>query len=65
MNVNYSKELKHAFVADGCQLKKLTKLLQDSVGKVHIRVDCGDEFSLDFETINDLLHYENPSIKRD
>ena len=63
MNLNYSKELKHAFVADGCELKKLTKLLQDSVGKVDIRVDCGDEFSLDFETIDELLRYENPPLK--
>lgn len=64
MNVSYSKILPHAFVVDGCQLKKLTKLLQDHFDKVEIRVDCADDFSREFRTVDDLINYENPKSKK-
>lgn len=63
MNVNYSKVLPHAFVVGEYELKKLTKLLQNRVGKVDIRADCADGFSREFENVDDLIHYENSKSK--
>jgi hypothetical protein len=63
MNVRYSKNLIQAFVAGDSGLKKLTELLQDRIGTVEIRAGYADGFSRDFETINDLIAYENPKSK--
>ena len=63
MNVHYSKKLSHAFVANSDNLEKLVKLLQNRVGEVNISTDCADGFSRDFNTIEDLIDYENPYSK--
>ena len=63
MNVTYSKDVIQAFVAGTCELKKLTELLQDRIGKVKIQVDCADDFSREFETVEDLINFENPKSK--
>ena len=63
MQGRYSEELIRAFVVGAPELKKLTKLLQDSVGKVRISAHCTDGFSYDFETIDELIGYENPKSK--
>ena len=63
MNVHYSKTLLHAFVAGASELKKLTDLFQNHIGKVDIRADCADGFSREFETVGDLIAYENPKPK--
>ena len=64
MDVHYSDKLKHAFVIRDSELKKLTRLLQDRIGKVHISVDCVDGFSREFNTLKDLIAYENSKSKR-
>ena len=63
MNTHYSEKFQHAFVAGGRELKKLTRLLQDRVGKVNISAECADGFTREFETIEDLIAYENPKQK--
>ena len=45
-------------------MKKLTRLLQDRIGKVQISVDCVDGFSREFNTLKDLSTYENSKSKR-
>ena len=61
--MNEDKELKHAFVVGPSALKRLTELLQDHIGKVGIRVECADGDNCEFETVNDLIAYENPKSK--
>ena len=63
MNVSYSKELAHAFVATPSELKELTTLLEENIGKVEIRADCTDDISREFETIEELIAYKNPKSK--
>ena len=63
MDVHYSKELPQAFVASPDGLKKLVELLQDRVGEVDIRADCADDLSRGFETVEDLIAYENTKPK--
>lgn len=63
MKGRYSEDLIHAFVVGAPELKKLTKLLQDYIGKVEISAGCADGFSNDFETIDRLIGYENPKSK--
>ena len=58
-----NKELKQAFVVGPSALKKLTKLLQDHIGKVKISSECADGIDREFETINHLIDYENPKSK--
>ena len=64
MNVQYSDEPKQTFVVDGPELKKLARLLQDRIGKVHISVECVDGISREFNTVRDLIAYENSKSKR-
>ena len=64
MNVHYSDELKQAFVVRPDHLKKLVELLQKHIGKVYISTDCVDKIKRDFETVEDLIGYENPKSKR-
>ena len=63
MNVKYSKNLTQAFIAGPSELTKLTELLQDRIGKVEIHADCADNLSRQFETVDDLISYENPKSK--
>ena len=63
MNAEYSNILKQAFVVGPSELKKLTNLLQDSVGEVKITAGCADGISRDFETVDSLINYENPKAK--
>ena len=63
MNAEYSNILKQAFVVGPSELKKLTNLLQDSIGEVKITAGCADGISRDFETVDSLINYENPKAK--
>ena len=63
MNVKYSKNLKQAFIAGAPELRKLTELLQDRIGEVKIYADCADDFTREFETVEDLIRYENPKSR--
>ena len=64
MNVEYTKRLPHTFVVDGVNLKRLTRLLEDSLGSVTFSIDCADGRSYDFESVEDLINYENPNSKK-
>ena len=63
MNVSYSKELSHAFVAAPSELQDLVTLLENRIGKVEIRADCTDNISRKFESVNHLIAYRNPKSK--
>ena len=63
MNVHYSDELKQAFVVRPDHLKKV-ELFQKHIGKVYISTDCVDKIKREFETVEDLIGYENPKSKR-
>lgn len=63
MNAEYSDILKQAFVVGPSELKKLTNLLQDSIGEVRIAAGCADGISREFETVDSLIEYENPKAK--
>ena len=64
MDVHYSEQLSYAFVVGPADLKKLVELLQKHVGKVAISADCIDEIERNFNTVKDLIAYENPKSKR-
>ena len=64
MNVNYSETLSQAFVAGPDELKKLVELLQKRIGEVSISADCIDKIERKFNTVKDLIDYENPKPKR-
>ena len=63
MNAHYSDTLQYAFVAGDSELKKLVELLQDRIGKVKIRANCADGIDREFETVNNLIAYDNPKSK--
>lgn len=64
MNVKYSKRSPRAFVVNDVKLKKLTELLEDNLGSVNFSIDCADGRSYDFESVEDLINYENPKSKK-
>lgn len=64
MDVRYSEELSQAFVVSPTDLKKLVELLQKRIGKVDISADCIDKIEREFDTIKDLIAYENSKSKR-
>ena len=61
--IHYSKTLWNAFVVDDCKLKNLTKLLQDRIGDVTFSAEFVHGVSRRFETVGDLIDYENPKSK--
>ena len=63
MDVHYSKELPQAFVIDSSELEEVVALFEEHIGKVHIHVECSDDFSRDFETLKELIAYRNPKSK--
>lgn len=63
MNVHYSKEIPHAFIADPSELQELVALLENHIGTVSIRAECTDDISRDFETAKELIAYKNPKSK--
>lgn len=63
MNVRYSEELKQAFVVGPNDFKKLVELLQKRIGKVDISVNCVDEIERKFNTVKEVIDYENPKPK--
>lgn len=64
MKAHYSENLSHAFVVGPADLKKLVELLQKRIGEVHISVDCIDKIKREFNTVKDLITYQNPKSKR-
>jgi hypothetical protein len=64
MDVSYSEDLSQAFVADPTNLKKLVELLQKRIGKVNISANCVDEIERKFNTVKNLIAYENSKSKR-
>ena len=64
MVVEYTKFLPYAFVIDDMKLKKLTELLEDSLGSVNFSVKCAGGRSYNFESVEDLINYENPKSKK-
>lgn len=63
MNVTYSKELTHAFVATPENLKDIVNLFEKHVGTVEIRADCQDDISRNFDSVEKLIAYRNPKSK--
>lgn len=63
MDVHYSDHLEHAFVVSPDHLKKLVELLQNRIGKVDISADCIDKIERKFNTVKDLIAYENSKSK--
>ena len=63
MNVSYSKELTHAFVATPENLKDIVILLEEHVGAVDIQADCKDDMSRRFDSVKTLIAYRNPKSK--
>ena len=64
MKITRSESLMSCFVIDECQLKKLTKLLQDNVGEVSFHISRDDGVSYNPETVEDLINDENSKSKQ-
>ena len=63
MDVHYSKELPQTFVIGSSELEEVVALLEEHIGGVYIRVECADDLSRDFETVQELIAYRNPKSK--
>lgn len=63
MDAHYSVELPHAFVAGSEELKKLSALLDSRIGNVKFQADCADDVSRSFDSVRELVAYENPKAK--
>lgn len=64
MSIEYSKQMQCAFVIGVCQLKTLTKLLQDSVGDIVLSTSYEDGITREFKTIDDLIAIQNPKSRK-
>lgn len=66
MNVNYSQTLSDAFVVRSNNLKKLVELLERRIGtrEIDIQADCIDEIQRQFNTVTEVIAYENSTPKR-
>lgn len=56
--------VKHAFVLEPEQLRKVCKLFQDRIGAPSISALCADGITREFTDISHLLEYENPRRRR-
>lgn len=54
----------HAFVLQASDLVKLWRLLAKYGGAVTVSVDCTDDIRRQFDNLDELLSYDNPSTKR-
>lgn len=54
----------HAFVVQPSDLVKLWKLLAKDNGAPIVSVDCTDDIRRQFDNLEELLSYDNPSTKR-
>lgn len=63
MNAQYSIELPHPFVIGDDELKKIARLLADRIGNLEIRIDCTDDVSRTFNSVNELVTYDNPKTR--
>lgn len=59
MSVRFEKNLNHAFVLDEKTLKRIAEILENEVGEMNVKVICSDDGVRTFESIQDLLSYEN------
>lgn len=64
MSVQFEKTLNHAFVFNEERLGRIAKTLEGEFGEMNIRVKCLDDGVRTFESIDDLLSYENHKDRR-
>jgi hypothetical protein len=63
MDVHYSVLLPTAFVVGEDELKKLSDLLSERIGKLEIRADCAGEVARTFKNVKEVGAYENAKGK--
>lgn len=63
MNAKFSKDIQDAFIAGPDGLKKLGSLFSDRIGPLEIQIDCVDEITRNFPSMEELLLYENAKSK--
>ena len=56
--------VKHAFVLEPEEVRKVYRLLQDRIGSPSISSQCADGITREFTDISQLLEYENPRRRR-
>jgi hypothetical protein len=56
--------VKHAFVLEPEEVRKVCRLLQDRIGSTSISSQCADGITREFADISQLLGYENPRRRR-
>ena len=64
MRTDFSRDSLEAFVLDEKQVRSLAKILQDYAGEPSISVDCTDHATRSFESVDELLEYENAKSRR-
>ena len=63
MNASYSEILFQTFVISDSELNKIYETLKNRIGEVHISADCADNIDRKFESLDELIAYENPKSK--
>ena len=63
MDTSYAVELPQAFVVGEDELRKLTQILSDHIGILEIRADCANGVARTFQTLSELVVFENPQGK--
>ena len=64
MRTDFSRIIFKPFVLDEKQVRSLAKILQNYAGKPSISVDCADDATRSFESVDKLLEYENAKSRR-
>ena len=64
MKVHIDTERKHACVVSSSDIKKLWMWLEEHVGVVTARIKCSDDGTREFEDLENLTSYDNPSTKQ-
>ena len=64
MEASINKERKHAFIVRQDEVKKIWDLLQSRIGPVILQVNCSDEISREFKSLQEFKRFENPPQKK-
>ena len=64
MKTTFNRTFKQPFLLRGEQISSLAKILEDRVARPSVSVACADSASRSFESVSDLLDYENPKNRK-
>ena len=64
MKTRISKTLSRPFVLSGEQIRSITDVIGEDGNEIEVEVLCSDDARREFDTVDELLRYENPNDAR-